>query len=115
MSDFEAWRGELRAFVAERDWGRFHDPKSLALALTGEVGELCELLQWLPADQVGVLVGEEPLRGRLAEEMADVLAYLACLADAAGIDLVEAATSKLIANEGRFPAADHLGVAPTKA
>ena len=41
---------ELRAaqadFVKERDWEQFHTPRSLALAMVGEVGELCELLQW---------------------------------------------------------------------
>lgn len=30
----------LRQFTTERDWGRFHSPKNLAMATTGEVGEL---------------------------------------------------------------------------
>ncbi len=36
----------LQMFSDERDWGQFHTPKNLAMALTGEVGELHELLQW---------------------------------------------------------------------
>ena len=32
----------LRAFAAEREWEQFHSPKNLAMALTGEVGELVE-------------------------------------------------------------------------
>jgi dCTP diphosphatase len=35
----------MRHFSKERDWTRFHDPKSVTLALVGEVGELAELLQ----------------------------------------------------------------------
>jgi hypothetical protein len=31
---------ELRAFVAERDWSQFHDPKNLAMLLASEAGEL---------------------------------------------------------------------------
>jgi len=30
----------MRKFTADRGWERFHDPKSLLLALVGEVGEL---------------------------------------------------------------------------
>ena len=34
------------AFSDARDWAQFHSPRSLALAMVGEVGEVCELLQW---------------------------------------------------------------------
>ena len=30
----------MRIFAHDRDWEQFHDPKSLILALVGEVGEL---------------------------------------------------------------------------
>lgn len=49
MSDLSALRDAMREFTAERDWEAFHDPKSLLLALVGEVGELSELFQWLLA------------------------------------------------------------------
>ena len=39
----------MREFTEARDWARFHDLKSLTLALVGEVGELAELVQWLPS------------------------------------------------------------------
>ena len=31
-------------FAAERDWGQFHSPRNLLLAMVGEVGELSEIL-----------------------------------------------------------------------
>ena len=37
----------LRQFAADRDWDRFHSPKNLAMALTGEAGELAAEFQWL--------------------------------------------------------------------
>ena len=100
----------MREFTEARDWGRFHDVKSLTLALTGEVGEVSELVQWLPADAVV----DEELRERLGDELADVLLYLVRLADVAGIDLASAALGKMARNEQRFPADLFRGVAPDR-
>jgi dCTP diphosphatase len=104
----------MRRFSEERDWTRFHDPKSLALALVGEVGELAELLQWLPADEIDVLVGEPRLHDRLGEELADVLLYLLRLSDVLDLDLAAEAAKKLTSNESRFPAHGYRGVAPER-
>jgi dCTP diphosphatase len=105
---------ELRAFRDERDWARFHDPKSLILALVGEVGELSELFQWVPAEDAARIFGDGPRQQRAAEEMSDVLIYLLGLADALDVDLLTAARSKLAASRERFPADDLRGVAPEK-
>lgn len=104
MSDLELLRDRVRQFSAERDWSRFHDPKSVLLALVGEVGELAELFQWLPAESAAKLAAAEPLRTRASEEMADVLLYLVLLADVLGVDLAEAALAKLDDNARRYPA-----------
>ena len=103
MSDLQRLRDGMRRFTDDRDWARFHDPKSLILALTGEVGELAELFQWLPAGQAAELARDDPLRTRAGEELSDVLLYLVRLADVLGIDLAAAATAKLAAAELRFP------------
>jgi dCTP diphosphatase len=93
----------MRQFAADRDWGRFHDPKSVILALVGEVGELAELFQWLPAADARNLAQSEPLKTRAGEEMADVLLYLILLADVLGIDLAAATHAKMDDSERRFP------------
>ena len=93
----------MRAFAAERNWNSYHDPKSVILALVGEVGELAELFQWLPAGTARELAGAEPLRTRASEEISDVLLYLILLADVLGIDLAEAANAKLSAAAVRYP------------
>lgn len=107
MSDLQRLRDGMRRFTDDRDWARFHDPKSLILALTGEVGELAELFQWLPADQAAELAQDDPLRTRAGEELSDVLLYLIRLADILGIDLAVAATAKLAAAGLRYPAGAH--------
>lgn len=94
----------MREFTEQRDWGSFHDPKSVLLALVGEVGELAELLQWLPADEVTELARGAALRARLGEELSDVLLYLVLLADVLDIDLATAATAKLAGNARKYPA-----------
>jgi len=93
----------MRRFSAERDWGGFHDPKSVLLALVGEVGELAELFQWLPAAAAADLARSEPLRTRVGEELSDVLLYLILLADVLGIDLPAAANAKLSEADRRYP------------
>lgn len=113
VSDIEDLTRRMRTFSEERDWTQFHDAKSLTLALVGEVGEIAELLQWLPAAELPRLRAE-PLHSRLGEELADVLLYLLRLADVAGIDLAAVSTAKLRDNESRFPVADNLGRAPEK-
>jgi dCTP diphosphatase len=105
----------FRRFSTDRDWSQFHDPKSLVLALVGEVGELAELFQWLPADRAKALAADEPLRTRVGEEIGDVLVYLLALADALGVDAVAAAVGKIDTAEGRYPSAEFRGRAPDKA
>jgi NTP pyrophosphatase (non-canonical NTP hydrolase) len=112
---FATLRADLRQFRDERDWARFHDPKSLILALVGEVGELAELFQWVPADEAIAQFSVADRKTRAAEEMSDVLIYLIGLADVLDIDLISAAQAKLEESRRRFPVGDTHGVAPLKA
>lgn len=90
----------LREFAAERDWGQFHTPKNLAMALIGEAGELVAEFQWLTAEESANL--DEEQAARVSQEMADVLIYLCRLADVTGVDLLAAAEGKLEANRARY-------------
>ena len=94
-------RDAMRRFAAERDWDRFHTPKNLAMALSGEAGELIEHFQWLTAEESASLPA--PVRDEVALELADVLLYLVRLGDVLGIDLAEAARRKIAINAQRYP------------
>jgi dCTP diphosphatase len=102
MRDLEELRARVRAFVAERDWDRFHSPKNLAMALSVEASELVELFQWLTEAESAALDAAQ--RRRVAEELADVLWFLVRLSDRLGIDLLEAAERKLATNAEKYPA-----------
>lgn len=101
-SDLEVIRDRLRQFTAERDWGRYHSPKNLVMALIAEAAELVEHFQWLSETQSDAL-GPEKLKA-VEDELADVLLYLVSLADRLGVDLAGAAMAKIGRNEARYPA-----------
>ena len=102
MQDLEELKSRVRAFVAERDWDRFHSPKNLAMALSVEAAELVELFQWLTEAESEALDANRRLR--VADELADVLWFLVRIADRLDIDLLEAAGRKLEANAAKYPA-----------
>ncbi len=92
----------LRKFAADRDWDQFHTPKNLAMAITGEAGELAAEFQWLTEAESQALDMEQ--MDRVRAEAADVLLYLVRLSDKLQFDLMDAAHRKIDQNETRYPA-----------
>jgi len=100
-------QNELRQFAEDRDWNQFHTVKNLLLALTGEVGELAEVFQWLNEEEIQNLSIENRLRAQ--QELADVLLYLIRLSDKLNIDIVQAAKDKLEINARKYPVSEAKG------
>ncbi len=100
--ELERFQIEFRGFVAARDWDQFHNPKNLAMALAGEVGELLEHFQWLTPGQSEQLAADE--RIRVSHEIADIQIYLAALADRLGIAIGAAVVEKMRLNAAKYPA-----------
>lgn len=94
-------RQRLREFASARDWGQFHSPKNLVMALTGEVGELTEHFQWLTEEQSNALA--EDKLDAVRDEIADVQIYLMLLADRLDISLLQAVDDKIRKNERKYP------------
>ena len=101
MTDLQSLRDQLRTFAAERDWDQFHSPKNLATALAVEASELLEHFQWLTEAQSQQLPPET--LGEVGAELADVLLYLIRISDKLGIDLIEAASAKIVLNAEKYP------------
>lgn len=98
LAEMSAWLDE---FAAQRDWEKFHTPKNLAMSIAIEAAEIMELVQW-----VG---GQEPIQNTasdspIAEEIADVLAYLLRLSSVLKIDPAEALALKIKKNAIKYPA-----------
>jgi dCTP diphosphatase len=98
-------RAAMATFAEERDWGQFHQPRNLVLALVGEVGEVSECFQWRGECLPGLPGWSARDREHLGEELSDVLLYLVRLADRCGIDLAAAAERKMALNRAKYPAA----------
>lgn len=89
----EDFQRSLREFAKERDWSQFHTPENLAKSIAIEAGELLETFQW----------SAEPDPHRVREELADVMTYCLLLADAIGVDPVEAMAEKLEMTRQKYP------------
>jgi NTP pyrophosphatase (non-canonical NTP hydrolase) len=82
-------------FRDARDWGQFHNPKDLALALSIEAAELNEAFLWKKAEEADM--------DKVREELADVFAYALLLAHRCGLDVTEIVKAKVAKNELKYP------------
>ena len=103
LVDARGLEAELQRFANERGFERYHSPKNLAMALTGEVGELVEIFQWMTEDQSRQAMADSATARHIREELADVLIYVVRLASKLGIDLDAAVADKLAKNAAKYP------------
>ena len=101
MDDIKLLAQKIDEFATKRDWGQFHSPKNLAMALSVEAGELLEQFQWLTISQSDTLTNDK--LKKVKDELADVFIYLVRLSSRLGIDLVVAANEKITKNEIKYP------------
>jgi dCTP diphosphatase len=106
LIEVSALETALQNFADERNWQQYHSPKNLVMALTGEVGELVELFQWLTEEQSKVVAQAPKTSRAVRDELADVLLYLVRLSSVLGVDLNEAVAAKLVSNGQKYPAGD---------
>jgi len=102
---------QILEFSEIREWSQFHSIRNLALALTGELGELVELIQWKTDDGVNDLLGDTQGRADFENEVADISIYLIRLCQQANINLSQVINEKLKLNEERFPVGEVRGKA----
>jgi len=107
LTDDRTTTGELKRliqeFVDERDWGKYHNSKDIAIAINVEAGELLELFEWVREDEIPGLLDDPDKRRRLGEEMADVLILCLNLAAVNGFDVAETVGRKLAKNREKYP------------
>lgn len=98
----ESLTERICAFRDARDWGPFHNPKDMAVAIAAEAGELMQHFVWKTPEQIAQVVVEK--RQEITDEIADVGILLFELAHNLDIPLAEAMQAKLDRNEKRYPA-----------
>lgn len=102
LIETQALEQALAEFARQRDWDPFHTPRSLILALTGEVGELAEIFQWLRDGEAEAIMASADAE-HVRQEVADVFLYLMRLAMVLGIDLDAAVRDKIALNAKKYP------------
>ena len=105
-SVIEALQRALREFATQRGWEKYHTPKNLVMALTGEVGELADLFQWLTEDESIRITHHFGKRADVESELADVFQSLLRLADVLDVDLENVTWQAIERNKRRFPIED---------
>lgn len=103
MSEIETLTRALLEFRDARDWRQFHSLRNLIVSLNLEAAELLELTQWKTDAEIEALAADPAALEALSDECADVFLYLLLIAEAAGIDLAEAARRKLAKNALKYP------------
>ena len=100
---------KLRKFSKDRDWEKFHSPKNLAMALSGETGELLEIFQWMTEEQSKLATEDNGCKQKISEELADVFIYALMLADKTDIDIEDAVERKISINDDKYPISSSKG------
>ena len=95
MSDFESMKAKVKQFTIDRDWDQFHNGKDLAIALSGEAGELLNAFLWKKPENVKI--------EKVKEELADVFNYAFLIADKYNLDIEEIMDEKLRINGEKYP------------
>ena len=101
--DASATLAELKTaileFVEERDWGQFHNPKNLSMALAAEAGELMEHFLWDSPEASQ----DKGTSKAVADELADIIIYAIEFANVSGIDITSAIEEKMRKNAVKYP------------
>lgn len=97
----EELKKSIYAFVEERDWVQYNNPKNMSMALAIEVAELMEFFQWVEGvDSVRKL---EKHREAIEHEIADIANYLFTFCAIHNIDLAQAIERKRKELAVRYP------------
>ena len=102
---------QVREFLEERDWGKYHNPKDVAESISIEAGELLQLFQWVKPEDSLQFKSDSSKVQRIREELADVVLYCLSLASTLGIDLTTAILDKIKQNKVKYPASLYKGKA----
>ncbi len=110
LTTVDSLRKEVREFMQERNWERYHSPKNLSMSIAIEAAEIMEHFQWYTSEESRKLVEDEQAWAQVTDEVADVLIYCLTLANQLNMDISTAVTSKLERSRSRYP----IGYMPTK-
>ena len=105
--NIEKINNEIRKFVEDRDWEKFHTPKNISMALSVEASELLEIFQWHDDDSFNE--NKEKLTNLSKDEVADIFYYLLRMCQILEIDLEKVFFEKMKKNVLKYPKEKYQG------
>ena len=102
-TEFEDLLSKIQAFSDARDWSQFHTIKNLIVAVSAEVGELAEVVQWKSDEEAAAYLSTPEGKSKLSEEVADVAIYLLRICQQQELNFVEILNKKMDLNSIKYP------------
>jgi len=96
------FKDQVKKFVEERGWSKYHTPKNLIQAIGIEVAELSELFLFKELGKKEIIENSE-LFTNIKEEVADIFIYLISFINTLDIDLTSIFIKKMRKNEKKYP------------
>ena len=100
-NDLKSITEKIIQFRNARQWGQYHDPKNLSMALGIEAAELQEIFLWKTPEESKNLSQKDI--SRVSEEIADIFIYLTYLCHEFKIDIFDATLKKIEKNAVKYP------------
>ena len=100
-NDLKSITEKIIQFRNARQWGQYHDPKNLSLALGIEAAELQEIFLWKTSEESKNLSQKDI--SRVSDEIADIFIYLTYLCYEFKIDLFDTTLKKIEKNAIKYP------------
>lgn len=94
MDKLKTINKQIKQFVNERNWDKFHSPANLAKSISIEANELLECFQW---DEQNYNLDD------VKDELADVFTYCFQLADKLDVDIYQIISDKMQKNIVKYP------------
>lgn len=94
MEKLDLLNEEIKKFVDERDWNKFHSPANLAKSISIEANELLECFQW---EENNFNLDD------VKDELADVINYCIQMAQVLNLDIYEIVMNKLEKTRKKYP------------
>ena len=94
MEKLDLLNDEIKKFVDERDWNKFHSPANLAKSISIEANELLECFQW---EENNFNLDD------VKDELADVINYCIQMSQVLNLDIYEIVMDKLEKTRKKYP------------
>jgi len=95
------FKKEVKKFIVNRNWTKYHTPKNLIQAIQIEAAELSQLFLFKDVKKEDIM-SDKKLLGNISDEISDVFIYLISLINALGLDLTEIFINKMKNNKAKY-------------